>query len=234
MKYFSSSESMSLTGEFRRFRDPAKYPKPKGRELANAIRNDLMDILRSSQVPGFGLGVILKDYRAVQKSARARRILNSNPYEQAYLMMMIIIAGSCEDHMPGLAATETVAYLCDEHDRSANVAGIYDTLKQSNPTCAKWMGSLGYMDNKKSPALQAADLLAGICKQALITYIQKPSEVEEIRDDVVRQVGAKVGISYLDKRVLRAIVDANLLKDGKPSIYSTRQLGIFEDMFRSK
>src|SRR5712692_9425201 len=53
MRYFSSSECMSLSGEFRRFRDPIKYPKPKGRQAANAIRDDLQQILRVANAVGF-------------------------------------------------------------------------------------------------------------------------------------------------------------------------------------
>src|SRR5437667_8497211 len=63
MRYFSTSECMYLTGEFRRFRDPEKYPKPKGRQAADTIRDDLQKIMRVSDEMGFALGINLKDYR---------------------------------------------------------------------------------------------------------------------------------------------------------------------------
>ncbi len=38
----------------------------------------------------------------------------------------------------------------------------------------------------------------------------------------------------MDKRSLELVVAANTLKDGKPSIYSTRQMGFFKDLSRYK
>jgi len=227
MKYFSSSECMHLTGEFRRFR---KYPKPKGREAANAVREDLHQILRSANAMGFALGINLKDYRAMRKSSRARQALGPNLYEQTYVTMFICIAGDCEDQMKGRANVETVAFLCDEHQRSINVKDIYDKLKENNPNCAPWMGSLSYMDNEKSPALQAGDLLASRSKEFLIECIDKSDDPTRIaRWKPI--LGKNVGIRCMDKRSLQMTVDANLpKKKGKLSIYSTQQLGIFRDL----
>jgi hypothetical protein len=67
MRYFSSNEYLYLTGEFKRFRDPDRYPKPKGREAAKVVRDDLQQIMRASDAMGFGLGVNLKDYRDIRK-----------------------------------------------------------------------------------------------------------------------------------------------------------------------
>jgi hypothetical protein len=52
MRYFSSSECSSLSGEFRRFRDETKYPKPEGRNAAHAVRDDLLQILRVPPTQG--------------------------------------------------------------------------------------------------------------------------------------------------------------------------------------
>ena len=43
---------------------------------------------------------------------------------------------------------------------------IYDGLKEKNPICGKCMGSLTHISDKQSPAVQAADLLASLCKDA--------------------------------------------------------------------
>jgi hypothetical protein len=229
MRYFSNHECMYLTGEFRRFRDPVKYPKPQGRLAANAIRDDLQGILMASSAIGFGLGVDLKQYRAVRRSSRARKAIGPNPYEQIYLTMMIVVAGECEDQMPGRAGSEVVAYLCDEHDRSVNVKAVYDNLKENNPVCAEWMGSLSYMDNERSPALQAGDLLAGRCKEFLLEYTRNPDD-KSLVGKYKLILGRNVGIKCIDKASLKLMVDANVLKTGKPSIYSTRQLGLFKDL----
>jgi hypothetical protein len=229
MRYFSNHECMYLTREFRRFRDLVKYPKPQGRLAANAIRDDLQGILRASSAIGFALGVDMKQYRAVRRSSRARKAIGPNPYEQIYLTMMIVVAGECEDQMPGKAGNEVLAYLCDEHDRSANVKAIYDNLKENNPVCAKWMGSLSYMDNERSPALQAGDFLAGRCKEFLLEYIRNPDD-KSLLGRYKPILGRNVGIKCIDKGSLKLMVDANVLKKWKPSIDSTQQLGLFKDL----
>lgn len=165
ISYFKTSEWKYLPGQFRQFRDQAAYPKPKGREAADAIKSDLEQIMRTSPVRGFGFGINLKDYRAVRRSSRARRIFGPNPYENAYLMTFIRVVGTCQEEMPSRVNSEIVAFLCDESNRSSNVKAVYDKLKEHNPRCGPWLGSLTYMDNEKSPALQAADLLAWNCRE---------------------------------------------------------------------
>jgi hypothetical protein len=43
-------------------------------------------------------------------------------------------------------------------------------------------------------------------------------------------LGRNVGIKCIDKGSLKLMVDANVLKKWKPSIYSTQQLGLFKDL----
>jgi hypothetical protein len=229
MRYFSTSECMYLTGEFKRFRDPIKYPSPKGREAANAIRDDLQGILRAASAMGFGLGIRLSDYRAIRKSTRARKVLSPNPYDLGYMMAMIVVVGTCDDQMPERKGKETIAFLCDKHYRSAMIRAVYDRMLDNNPDSAAWMGSLTYCDNKTSPAIQAADLLAGRCKEFLIECLDT-SEVESFTARYKAILGRNVGIVGMDKKSLELVVDANLMRDGKPSIYSTRQLGLFKDL----
>ena len=219
MRYFSTSECNWLTGEFARFKDPNKYPKPLGRQAADKIRSDLLDIMKKNPAFGFALGVGFKDYRAVRrKSTRNKKVLLPDPYEHIYTMMMIIIAGDLEDeYKEGVfPARETVAYLCDEHDKSVNVKAVFEELKEKNPACAQWMGSLSYMDNEESPALQAGDLLAGLCKDELIAMVRKGS-VRRVASETFRaRLGSAVRFRCFDQETLQQLVDANVLKRGKP------------------
>jgi hypothetical protein len=146
--------------------------------------------------------------------------------------MMICIAGDFQEQLPHRVNVETVAYLCDEHDRSVNVKAVYDKLKENNPTCAPWMGSLSYMDNERSPALQAADLLSGRSKEFLIESIEnlrkEPQEAIVARWNPI--LGRNVGIRCMDRRSLKLTIDANVPKNGKLSIYSTQQPSLFKDL----
>jgi hypothetical protein len=226
MKYFKNSECQRLSGEFARFRDERKYPKPKGKIAANQIRDDLLDILKGAAASGIAVGVLLKDYRAIRKNARARRVLPKDVYLTAYLEIIIQIAGDLRDEMP---STETVAFLVDDHNSAPTLVGLYPELKRHNPLCAVWMGSIMAMDDKRSPALQAADLLASQCKDVLVEMTTTPDD-RKLRDTFKERVGRQVRVCYMNKEFLERTVDANVLRDGKPSIGSTQQLKIFRDL----
>jgi hypothetical protein len=169
MKYYSEKEFRALNGQFERFR---KYPAPKGREAARRIRDDLSDILCKSKVAGFGLGVLLKDYRDIRKSVRARKVLLPDPYIQAYQQIMILVAAKVKEQLPN----DWVAFLCDEHNKFTDIKAIYDELKNVNPVCGSCMGSVNYMEDEQSPALQAADLLAAVCKDDFLERITTPEK----------------------------------------------------------
>lgn len=162
-------------------------------------------------------------------SSRARRTLRSDPYEFAYTMVMILIAGRASDE---LREPETIAFLCDEHDRAIHVQQSYEKLKESNPRCADWMGSLTYMDNKRSVALQAADLIAGRGKDFTLHWIKCEGNAEklaQVKETHKAIMGRNVGFWKMDSKSLKLVVDANLLKNGKPSIYSTHRK-LFDDL----
>lgn len=232
MKYFSTSECGFLSGQFARFRDPVKYPRPLGRQAADKIRLDLLEIVKNSPAYGCALGLGFNDYKAVRrKSERNRKVLLPDPYEHMYTMLMIIIAGDLEEeYEEGLfPARETCAYLCDGHDKYAKVKGVYEELKRHNPTCAQWMGSITDMDNEDSPALQAGDLLAGLCKEELKKMIKR-GDVRKLASAEFRElVGPHVRFRCFDRETLQQLVDANVLKRGKPSIHSTQQLLLAKD-----
>lgn len=233
MKYFSNSECNWLTGEFARFR---KFPKPFGRQAANQVRSDLLEIVKKHPAFGFALGVGFKDYKAVRrKSARNKKVLLPDPYDHMYTMLMVIIAGDLEDEYKAgtFPVRETVAYLCDEHDKSVNVKAVYDELKKQNPICGQWMGSLSYMNNKESPALQAGDLLAGLCKDEMLAMIRK-GDVRRLASPEFRErMGPAVRFKCFDQPTLQQLVDANMLRRGKPSIFSTQQLILAKDFILS-
>lgn len=60
LAYFRATEYYSFRGEFERFRDPDKYPKPSGREAAGKLRHDLEQIILKSQIVGVALVIPLE------------------------------------------------------------------------------------------------------------------------------------------------------------------------------
>ena len=151
-------------------------------------------------------------------------------------MMMVLITGDLEEeHLAGrLSTREGVAFLCDEHDKGIKVKNAYDDLKRFNPSCAPWMGSLSYMDNEQSPALQAADLLAARCKDGLIEEATKGLNKQQLGEMLRNRLGDSVFFRIFDTQSLKMLVDANLLRNRKPSIGSTQQLSMVQRLIREE
>lgn len=133
------------------------------------------------------------------------------------MMTKMVIVGTCEDQMPERSGIETIAFLCDEHDRAGNIKAVDEQLKDNNPESAPGMGTLTCLGNKESPAIQAVDLLAGNCKE-FVTKSLECSRDENFTDEYKSLFGRNVGIFGMDKRSFEFVVDANAMKDGKPSI----------------
>jgi hypothetical protein len=91
LKYFRSTEYFSLRGQFDVFRDPKKYPKPKGSEAAKVLRDDLEAILRdSSAVVGIGFAIPLRLYRWFRDTVPgAKEKFGGDAYYSALQTLMI-------------------------------------------------------------------------------------------------------------------------------------------------
>src|SRR6267142_2451141 len=86
------------------------------------------------------------------------------------------------------------------------------------------------IDDKDSPALQAGDLLAAQCKDVLAELVKTPNK-RTLRDTFKARVGSEVAVRYMNKKFLQLLVDANLLRNGKPSLGSTQQYQLFKDIW---
>jgi len=124
-----------------------------------------------------------------------------------------------------------IAFLCDEHSKAPNLLASYPALKESNPLTARYMGSLTFGKDEDWAALQAADLIAGLCKDFSVERFQGNDSLEGKAQVLRAQMGDAMGISYLDESLLRKIVEANHLHNGRPSIRSARQQKLFSDLF---
>ncbi len=230
LDYFKTSEHRDLSGEFKRFKDRDAFPRPSGRVAADNVRDDLSLMIRSSRMMGVSLAIDLRDYRAVRKSSRSRIVLPSNPYRFAYQMLMIYIAGELSKKIksPG-----PIAFLCDSDNNSNLIKKTYDRLREDNPGCNPFMGSITFKDDKKVPAIQAADLIAGFSRKYAVGKL-KGEDSAALSKEFRKQVGRYIEIGILDKKFFKLVAEANLLANGKPSIRSTKQLGLFHDILKGE
>ncbi len=162
IEYFRSADCQSVRGPFEKLRkEPDKNALTRSeREKANSIRNDLIDIVDACGLMGVAFGVSLADYNEVKARGPAeQRILGEVPYHFAYQLAMVhaaLLLSREED-----LRAELLGFVCDEHERySAHAKSTYDELKRKNAEVSEQMGSLSYLDDRISPAIQMADLMA--------------------------------------------------------------------------
>ncbi|HEY6248727.1 MAG TPA: DUF3800 domain-containing protein [Candidatus Angelobacter sp.] len=173
IEYFRSADCQSVQGSFKKLRsEPDKQAlKRAEREKADSIRNDLIDIIGKCGLMGVAFGVSLADYEAVKsRGSEEKKILGDVPYHFAYQLAMthsaLMLSADTD------LKFECLAFVVDEHEKySAHSKQTYDDLKQKNPEVSAQMGSLTYLDDRRSPAVQMADLMAYEAMQKSLRWL---------------------------------------------------------------
>lgn len=229
LAYFKTSEYRGLNKQFSKFKDHNLYPPPAGRKAAQEVLSDLELILKSEDLIGLSLAINLSDYRKVRRSSAVRKLLPANPYRLAYEIAMVATA----THMGQNDHPHVVAFLCDQHSKATQLMDGYAALKKANPNAANWMGSLTIADDSQWAAIQAADLVAGVCKDYFVKYFNgQIADEEKAVQQVKAEIGSHVALFYIDGVAIKRLVAGNLLHKGRPSIRSARQGALFGDMFK--
>jgi hypothetical protein len=169
IRWFHSKEWRSLTGEFLQFRDPERWPKPKGSEAATRKRDRLKAVIEKALVGGIGVGVLIEDFKIVRDAdPRAAIFLRSDPYEMAQQALVYECALGARklSRRSGTGPNGNyVSYVSDDSNRAATYATVYSDFKGKNPDIAQIMQDLVHLNDKRVPGLQAADLIAHAINQ---------------------------------------------------------------------
>lgn len=174
LKYFRSTEYYSLRGEFERYRDPVKYPKPKGSEAARALRDDLDAIITKMELVGMAVAIPLDTYHEIRlNEPGADQIFGPDAFEIALQTLIErCVAVSREDF-----GGTRLAFICDDSPSSVRIAQIYISFKEKNKSTAKLIGALVHGDDKGLPPLQAADLMAHLAREHFMEWHDNPNGV---------------------------------------------------------
>jgi hypothetical protein len=165
--YFRSADCKSLGGPFQAL--IRKYGKPKAHDIANKLRSDLEDILLSYHWIGFGLGVIMPDYDEVFHITPAARMMYSeDPTETAYSQIMYEVALAVQRNAP----EAEVAYIIDDSSYSGKIAEAFKATKRNHPELAKTMRTILPLDDRVTPCLQVADLIASVIKDGFLGWLK--------------------------------------------------------------
>jgi hypothetical protein len=172
MKYFRATEYYSLRGEFEHFRDPVKYPIPKGSEAARALRDDLDHIIKTSKIIGIAHCIPLAVYKEVRENEpHGKDIFPEDPFEAA---LQSLIRDCAKEFKKHYGNKHRLAFVCDSGPNSARIAKVYSSFKQAHPDFGDIIGGLVHGDDKQYPQLQAADLMAHLAREMFTPLLENP------------------------------------------------------------
>ena len=212
--FFHSTEFYSLRGEFEKFRDPVKYPKPKGREAANEIRKDLFQIISSTQIAGMAVSIPIDAYCDVLANEPcADKILP--PKDHAFKIVIQELFGFCAQEIEKRSPREKVAFVYDQSDEFPAIAEIFLRYKELNPGYGKYLETIVPLDDKKYPQLQAADIMAHLAKERYTEWLsgQRPESSRPDLESRMKELRVQ-DFACVSKERLRRIVQLEAARRG--------------------
>jgi len=205
ISYFRSTEYYSLHGQFVKYRDASKYPKPKGSEAAARFRDDLERIVRSSGIVGRAVCIPMKLWNKMLSSDPFAPQIFTEPFEIA---VQILLAEISKDATKLIGAGHLLTFVADESNAAQRIERVYLEFKRINPNLKNLQG-FTHMDDKVTPPLQVADMMASVAKQTFMERLQSGAEV------IPKRLGDKImAIQYLKEDYLTELLEKEKRRRG--------------------
>src|ERR1700735_51611 len=81
IEHFHGKEVHHLTGQFSQFKNKCIYPGKTGMDAACAKRARMQAVIKSSNLIGFGVGVLVPEYHRIRESlSRGREFMSEDPF----------------------------------------------------------------------------------------------------------------------------------------------------------
>jgi hypothetical protein len=209
VRYFRASDCKTVHGPFEHLRkvhgsfDAAK-------KVADALRADLEDLLVPSRWIGFCLGVIIPEYKAVlQEFPEANRCYGKDPTVAAYQQIMYEVVRVVRKK----AKEFGVAFIVDASTYSARIRHAFEAMKTNHPTIGQSAKTCAPFDDKETPALQMADLLASVTKDIFLEWLRKGTQYPELGKwhDHIERIG-KVDAALMLRTLTRTFKSPRFVK----------------------
>lgn len=200
--HWHSKEWRSLSGEFQQFRDPVKWPKPKGGEAADAKRRALVVALEASPIRAVAVAVLVPDYERVRTAhPEAGKYFRDDVYECTLQSVVYECATEVKESDPN----PYVAFVSDLSSRAETYTRVYAGFKERNPKIATIMRGISHLDDEKWPGLQAADLVAHVVNQEFagwdgVTKVKRP--LRDLNDTICK-------IAYWNEKYMYSVLKTN-------------------------
>ncbi len=193
LRYFRTTEYFSLRGEFDRFRDPVKYPKPKGSEAAKSVLLDLENIIHECEVMGVAVCIPMDMYNDLRANEpHGTTILPEDAFEAALQSLLKMCTEISRDNLQS-----PIAFVCDDSSASARITKLYSEFKEANPDLAGYMTSLVHNDDKLLPSLQAADLMAHLARHRFMRWLTDPDRAIHIAEQAMRERLKRLNVHHI-------------------------------------
>jgi Protein of unknown function (DUF3800) len=211
IEFFHSKEWRGLDGEFRQFRDPIKWPKPQGGVAANTKREKLKRVIENTELVAIGMGVLVEDFNLVRNAdPRAANFFREDPYEGALQSVVYECAKATRkvSRADGLGDNgHCVGYISDLSEQAPIYTEIYRDFVKKNPDIGQIMRGITHLDDKKWPALQAADMVAHITNQVFKQLIAVPEDERALLKSLPELQRNFFKIAHMDKWYMCSILE---------------------------
>src|SRR5258708_13076516 len=198
LQYFRSSEYSNLSGEFSCFRDPVKYPKPKGSDAARQLRNDLEAILKGQHIIGLACVIPMEVYNEFRATVPGpASFFHPDAFKSALQTTLMECGYTVRDKLVG--TENRIAFVCDDSPNAVRYSAVYVAFKEKNPVVGKMMGGLVHLDDKKTPQLQVADMMANVTKEIAVKFIE--THRAQLRNDPRTNYPGDVTLTRLEGSV---------------------------------
>ena len=203
LDYFRTYDCINLQGEFQR-KLVDRHGLTTARVIADAVLNDLKQIVATSNIYAYCLGVLMDDYLLVASEPDGEIVLDKDPYVFAHLQQIGLVL----DEVHRFPRREIVAFLYDDHSKAALLGNSWSRFKDCNPNYAKSAGIFEPLDDKLHIPIQVADLLAHTTTR---TFQQWPSDPDAAKSRLKDWLQSHLmQVAYANAEYLRLLVTENV------------------------
>jgi hypothetical protein len=174
LQYFKAVEYRGLRDQFSVFTDAVRYPKPKGREAAKALHDDLEGIIKQFPIIALAVIIPLPEYKETVLEFGVAGKMNPDPFSAAMQSVMRNCVLLANEH----GAANKVAFVCDDSSDSVKLSTAYAGFKEKNILIQDALAGLVHLDDKTHPPLQAADMVASLGREMGMEYLNTGGHVE--------------------------------------------------------
>jgi hypothetical protein len=206
--FFHTTAYYSLRDEFAIYRDPVKYPIPKGKEAAKRLLDDLEGIIHESEVMGIAICIPMEVYSDVRTREKDASVIFPS---DAFQVALISLFKSCvEIARDEFDPSQQLAFTCDRSNRDEIDKAVYEQFRKDNPSLAQFVHSFNHQDDETWPPLQTADLRAHLARRRYIDWLDDPDKNQFTPDEALRTRLKRLAvhkIQHWDRNYIMAVLD---------------------------